>query len=93
MKYYANMWVNNGTRFQRDITDTNKRRLISSIYQSAKANRFPGNRASWSVYDENGHCVAAGSIEDWGSFRTPEEELRQCDYTGEELIRFKDSIL
>lgn len=72
MKYFANMLVNNGTRFQKPIEGTNKKELISSIYNSAKANRFQGNAAHWSVWDENGVLVAAGSIYDWGTFRDRE---------------------
>jgi hypothetical protein len=60
MKYYANFNANNGTRYAKDITDTNKERIIKTISSVANGNRFAGNDCSWRVHNEHGKCVAYG---------------------------------
>lgn len=81
MRYYANFNANNGTRFINPITDTNKARLIKRIRQTAAAERFKGNTASWYVWYEDKSfykpCyVAAGVIYDWGYGRYNKDELK-----------------
>lgn len=60
-KYYANMRVNNGTRYCHDWYGTNKNKLAKKIAASARANCFVGNECRWRVWDENGIVVAAGA--------------------------------
>lgn len=60
-KYFANMYVNNGTRFQNDLESTNKAKLARSISESARGNCPVGNEFQWTVWDEDGICVAAGA--------------------------------
>lgn len=60
-KYYANMYVNNGTRFQKAIEGSNKNKLARSIAGSARANCFVGSDYSWYVWDEQGIIVLAGA--------------------------------
>ena len=61
MKYYANMSVNNGTRFQKDLEGTNKVKLAKSVSESARGNCYLNNEFQWWVWDENGIIVAAGA--------------------------------
>ena len=61
MKYFANMSVNNGTTFQKDLEGTNKSVLAKQVAHSAKANVFVGNEYSWKVWNEEGTIVAAGA--------------------------------
>ena len=60
-KYYANMSVNNGTRYCQDLEGTNKNKLEKKIAASARANCFVGNEFRWRVWDEDGIVVAAGA--------------------------------
>lgn len=60
-KYYANMSVNNGTRYRQDIEGTNYRKLAADISSIARANCFINNEYSWWVWDNKGIIVAAGS--------------------------------
>lgn len=62
-KYYANMKVNNNTRFQKDLEGSNKNELARTISSIARANCFVGNYYSWYVWDEQGIIVKAGSGE------------------------------
>lgn len=41
--YYANFNANNGTRFQNPIKDTNLKRIIKSIRETAEGERFANN--------------------------------------------------
>ena len=74
-KYFANFNANNGTTLCEYRESNNKNELIKSIRDSAKANRYRGNIASWWVCESaTGYKVAGGSIFDWGSRRdTPED--------------------
>lgn len=60
MKYFANYTANNGTCLIREITDTNKARIIKVISDIANAERFAGSECRWYVHDERGVCVAMG---------------------------------
>ena len=60
MKYTANYTANNGTHLAQDISDTNKARIIKTIYNIANGNRHAGSQCNWYVHDSNGYCVAAG---------------------------------
>ncbi len=44
MTYFANMSVNNGTRYGSDLVGTNKKQLARAISKSARANCFVGNK-------------------------------------------------
>ena len=70
MKYYANFLANWSTHFARPITCTNKKRLVKIIKNTAKAERFYGNQASYNVwyYDsqDNEIIVESGVIDDNG---------------------------
>ena len=60
-KYFANMNVNNGTRYITNLQGSNFRKLAREISASARANCFIHNEFSWTVWDENGIIVAAGA--------------------------------
>lgn len=64
MKYFANFNVNNGTRFERPIMDTNKKRIIKDIKEIAKGEIFctSTNSGSFFVEDETGRDVITGHI-------------------------------
>ena len=61
MRYFANMWVNNGTRFQKDLESDNKNKLARSVSSSARGECFLGNEFNWFVWDKDGVIVAAGA--------------------------------
>lgn len=61
MKYFANMSVNNGTTFQKDLEGNNKAKLAKSVSESARGNCYLNNEFRWWVWDENGIIVAAGA--------------------------------
>lgn len=66
--YYANFNANNGTRFQNPIKDTNLKRIIKSIRETAEGERFANNECLWSVWIEDDpflgacRCVAKGGM-------------------------------
>lgn len=76
-KYYANMSVNNGTHFKKDLEGTNKKELKARISSIARANCFVGNYYSWTIWNEQERIVAAGSgFKNYaGNF-----EYFNCDY-------------
>lgn len=59
-KYYANMYVSNGTRYINYITDSNKERIIKRVRNGANGNRPAGGECTWYVCKESGECVAVG---------------------------------
>lgn len=66
MAYFANYNANNGTRFAKDIEDTNLRRLIKDIRDIAEGARFQGNECTWYVVDADGTEVARGGMDNQG---------------------------
>jgi len=60
-RYYANMYVNNGTQYRPDWEGTNKNKLAEEISAAARGNCFAGNHYSWQVWNEQGIIVAAGA--------------------------------
>ena len=61
MRYFANMWVNNGTRLQKDLEGNNKNKLAKCISSSARDECFLNNEFIWLVWDEDGVIVSAGA--------------------------------
>ena len=51
--YYANFNANNGTHFQKPIEDTNLKRIIKSVRETAEGERFANNECGWSVWIED----------------------------------------
>lgn len=64
MKYYANFNVNNGTRLQNPLEDTNLKRITKEIKDMAKGQIFcdPTNVGSFWVSDEKGNEVTRGNV-------------------------------
>lgn len=64
MRYYANFNVNNGTRLQNDLTDTNFKRIKKAIISMAKAEIFcsPTNVGTIIITDESGKEIYHASI-------------------------------
>ena len=61
--YQANFYANNGTRFIKPIEDTNLKRIIKSVRETAEGERFLGNECSWSVWiKESDEEVASGGV-------------------------------
>ena len=69
--YKANFLANNGTRFMNPIEDTNLRRIVRSVRETAEGERFLNNECYWSVWilHPNGceETVAAGGMNSNGS--------------------------
>ena len=63
-KYFANFNVDNGTRYQKPISDTNFNRIKKDIIEIAKGNIFqtPGNTGFVWVEDENGQEIYRAMI-------------------------------
>lgn len=77
MKYFANFLANGNTYYRDELEYTNKKTAIAEIRSIANANRFAGNECNWSVYDDNGKCVAGGGTFASGlKWRTPECDLK-----------------
>ena len=64
MKYYANFNVNNGTRLQNPLEDTNLKRITKSIKEMACGQIFcePTNVGSFWVENEKGEEVTRGNV-------------------------------
>lgn len=62
MRYYANFWANNNTRFLNKITDTSKWRILKTVRDTARAERYAGNNATFWVEDASGEEVFSGII-------------------------------
>lgn len=74
-KYYANFKTNNGTRWQTDREFTSLNKAIKETRAAAESERTKGSTADWGVWDENGKCVAFGTIADWGFTRVRDLDL------------------
>lgn len=65
MKYYAFFVANNGCTYNKvPYIYANKRDAIANIKKIVKAEHFQqaGNESRYMVRDENGICVAAGTV-------------------------------
>lgn len=62
MRYYANFCANNNTRFLNKITDTSKWRILKTVRDTARAERYAGNNATFWVEDASGDEVFSGII-------------------------------
>lgn len=80
--YYANFNANNGTRFQKPIEDTNLKRIIKSVRETAEGERFANNECSWSVWVEDEsrssgcrYLAAGGMYSNGRRYRVPLSDL------------------
>lgn len=69
MIYNANFKANNGTQWIKNTEDTNKWRLLKDVRETAKAERYAGNKSSFFVDDERGETVFAGEFDRNGVLR------------------------
>lgn len=69
MKYYATFNANNGSTYSSTAYEyTNKQKAIADIKSIVAAEHFKqtGNRSTYSVTDETGQEVAAGTLHGFG---------------------------
>lgn len=77
MKYLANYLANCNTHYSGQWVFTNKRKAIEEIRRIANECRFADNECQWSVYAENGKCIAIGGTMTTGQmWRATEDELK-----------------
>ena len=78
MKYFASFTANNGSTSNIEPYECiNKAKAVKSIRAIVAGNHFPqlGNRSSYCVWDENGICIAQGTLHDYGWWEKDREAI------------------
>lgn len=67
--YLANYLANNSSSYLRCLTGHNLKKILSTVYNAAKSQRFHGNTATFWVADaDNNEVIYQGEICDKGTF-------------------------